>query len=61
MLTEKDKLNEIAAIIAELREKTERLKKLSGGMHCIDRNCERILAGVLMLELNFTDAYEFLD
>ncbi len=61
MLAEKDKLNEIAAIIAELRGKTERLKELSGGMQCIDRNCERILAGVLMLELNFTDACEFLD
>lgn len=61
MLADKDRLTEIAAIISELRGKTERLKELSGGMQCVDRNCERILAGVLMLELNVSDACEFLD
>ncbi len=61
MLADKETLNEIAAIISDLRGKTERLQELSGGMQCIDRNCERILAGVLMLELNISDACEFLD
>ncbi len=61
MLTAEVNLKEMAGLIADLREKAERLMEISGGMQCVDRNCDRILASVKMLELNISDVIEFLD
>lgn len=54
-------IKEMDKIISELREKAEYLKSISGGMQCVDRNCDRIMASVKMLELNISDVVEFLD
>lgn len=53
-------LKEMDAIIRDVKEKILRLKEISGGMQCVDRNCDRILASVKMLELNICDVIEFL-
>lgn len=61
MITAEVNLKEMAGLIAEIKEKVERLMEISGGMQCVDRNCDRILASVKMLELNISDVVEFLD
>lgn len=61
MKTAEVDVQEMGKIIAEIRERVERLIEGSGGMQCVDRNCDRILASVKMLELNISDVLEFLD
>lgn len=61
MITAEVNLKEMAGLIADIREKVERLMEISGGMQCVDRNCDRILASVKMLELNISDVVEFFD
>jgi hypothetical protein len=34
------------------------LKKLSGGIQAVDRNADRILTGVRMLEINISDVLD---
>jgi hypothetical protein len=41
--------------IKTIKKAAEELKTLSGGMQAVDRNVERILASVKMLEINVTD------
>jgi hypothetical protein len=41
--------------IKTIKRAAEELKTLSGGMQAVDRNVERILASVKMLEINVTD------
>jgi hypothetical protein len=41
--------------IKAIKRAAEALKVLSGGMQAVDRNVERILASVKMLEINVTD------
>ena len=41
--------------IKTIKKAAEELKVLSGGMQAVDRNVERILASVKMLEINVTD------
>jgi hypothetical protein len=41
--------------IKAIKRAAEELKKLSGGIQAIDRNAERILASVKMLEINVSD------
>jgi prefoldin subunit 5 len=38
-----------------IKKATLELKQLSGGIQAIDRNAERILASVKMLEINISD------
>jgi hypothetical protein len=45
----------MVAKIRALRKNAEELKKISGGIPAVERNAERILAGVKMLELNVND------
>jgi len=40
-----------------IKKAAEELKALSGGMQAVDRNAERILASVKMLEINVTDLF----
>lgn len=47
--------------IQDIKQKALHLMEISGGMQCVDRNAERILASVKMLELNISDVVEFLD
>jgi len=41
--------------IKTIKKATLELKQLSGGIQAIDRNAERILASVKMLEINVSD------
>ncbi|MFH1646379.1 MAG: hypothetical protein ABID71_01630 [Chloroflexota bacterium] len=46
--------------IRALRRDAEELKAVSGGIPTVDRNADRILADVRMLEINISDAAEIL-
>lgn len=61
MVTSEVDLKEMAGIIREIEGKIRRLREISGGMQCVERNCDRILAGVKMLELNICDVADILD
>ena len=41
--------------IKAIRKAAQELKKFSGGIQAVDRNADRILASVKMLEINITD------
>jgi hypothetical protein len=47
--------------IKAIRKNAEELKKISGGIQAVDRNADRILANVKMLEIDISDAAEILD
>ena len=61
MVTAEVDLKEMDKIIKDVKAKIQRLVEISGGMQCVDRNCDRILASLKMLELNISDVIEFLD
>ena len=44
--------------IKAIRKAAQELKKISKGIQAIDRNTERILASVKMLEINISDLLE---
>lgn len=46
--------------IKALRKDAEELKEISGGIQAVDRNADRILANVKMLEISINDAAEVL-
>ena len=52
------KVDEMNRLIKRLRELAEELKEKSGGIQAVDRNSDRILANVKMLELNVSDMKE---
>jgi hypothetical protein len=51
-------IEEMDALIKRLRQLAEELKQKSGGIQAVDRNVDRILANVKMLELNISDVME---
>ena len=61
MQTAEVDLQKMGEVIQELRQKAEYLMEISGGMQCVDRNSDRILASVKMLELNISDVLEFVE
>jgi hypothetical protein len=46
--------------IKALRKNAEDLKKISGGIPAVDKNADRILANVRMLEIDINDAAELI-
>jgi prefoldin subunit 5 len=48
-------LRKLDTRIKTIKKVTQELKRLSGGIQAIDRNAERILASVKMLEINISD------
>lgn len=46
--------------IRELRKNAEELKEISGGIQAVDRNADRILASVKMLEIDVSDVVDIL-
>jgi prefoldin subunit 5 len=48
-------LRKLDTRIKTIKKTTQELKQLSGGIQAIDRNAERILASVKMLEINISD------
>lgn len=54
------KVDEMSELIKRLRQLVEELKEKSGGIQAVDRNLDRILANVKMLELNVSDVRDLL-
>ena len=50
-----EKMEKMAARIKVIKKEAEKLKAISEGIPAVDRNVERILASVKMLEINVTD------
>jgi len=48
-------MKKIDTRIKTIKKAAQELKELSGGIPAVDRNTERILASVKMLEINITD------
>lgn len=48
----------MAETIKALRRDAEKLKSVSGGIPAVQKNADRILANVKMLEINISDAAE---
>jgi hypothetical protein len=53
-------IEEMDELIKRLRLIAEELKEKSGGIQAVDRNLDRILSNVKMLELNISDVRELL-
>lgn len=57
-MNDEKQLKEMVEKIRLLRQTAAELKQLSGGIQTVDRNLDRILACVKMLELNISDVAE---
>jgi hypothetical protein len=55
----KRKLIELNEKIQAIKQAATELKELSGGIQAVDRNADRILASVKMLEINISDVLDF--
>lgn len=55
MRMDRKEIEKMDSQIKAIKEAAEELKALSGGIQAIDRNVERMLASVKMLEINVTD------
>jgi aspartate oxidase len=53
-------IKEMAKKIASIRREAEELKAMSGGIQAVDRNIDRILSSVKMLEINISDIADIL-
>jgi hypothetical protein len=53
-------LRKLDTRIKTIKKATLELKQLSGGIQAIDRNAERILASVKMLEINVSDVKDLI-
>jgi len=54
------KIDEMCELIKQMRHVVEELKEKSGSIQAVERNLDRILANIKMLELNVSDVKEFL-
>ena len=54
------KIDEMCELIKQMRHIVEELKEKSGAIQAVERNLDRILANIKMLELNVTDALDIL-
>lgn len=54
-MAESNHVKEMAEKIQAMKEAATKLQKISGGIQAVDRNVDRILASVKMLEINISD------
>ena len=54
-MAEKYKIEDMAQKIELLKQTATELKRISGGIQAVDRNVDRILASIKMLEINISD------
>lgn len=59
-MTEVYKIEDMAKKIKILKQTATELKRISGGIQGVDRNADRILASVKMLEINISDLVDLL-
>jgi prefoldin subunit 5 len=53
-------LRKLDTRIKTIKKAAQELKQLSGGIQAIDRNAERILASLKMLEINISDVKDLI-
>jgi prefoldin subunit 5 len=51
----KYRIEDMAKKIQALKQTATELKRISGGIQAVDRNVDRILASIKMLEINISD------
>ena len=51
----KYKIEDMTKKIEALKQTSTELKRISGGIQAVDRNVDRILASIKMLEINISD------
>lgn len=49
------KIEDMTQKIQALKQTASELKRISGGIQAVDRNVDRILASIKMLEINISD------
>ena len=54
-MTQEDNVKVMAEKIEVLKQTAIALKKMSGGIQAVDRNVDRILANIRMLEINISE------
>jgi len=54
-MAEKYKIEDMAKKIEALKQTSTELKRISGGIQAVDRNVDRILASIKMLEINISN------
>ncbi len=54
-MVEEFKIGDMAEKIQILKQTATELKRISGGIQAVDRNVDRILASIKMLEINISD------
>ena len=54
-MAEEYKIGDMAEKIQILKQTATELKRISGGIQAVDRNVDRILASIKMLEINISD------
>lgn len=59
-MVEEANIAEMAQKISSIKQASTELKTMSGGIQAVDRNVDRILASVKMLEINISDLAEVL-
>jgi len=57
-MVDKDLVAKMDEKIQAIKKAALELKELSGGIQAVDRNADRILASVKMLEINVSDVIE---
>ena len=57
-MADKNALKKMDEKIQAIKEAAQELKEMSGGIQAVDRNVNRILASVKMLEINVSDVIE---
>jgi hypothetical protein len=57
-MTQDYDIRAMVAKIKALRENAEALKEISGGIPAVEKNADRILANVKMLEIDISDVAE---
>ena len=57
-MVDKDVLMKMDEKIQAIRKAALELKEISGGIQAVDRNVDRILVSVKMLEINVSDVIE---
>jgi hypothetical protein len=55
----RSELKKIDTRIKSIKKAAQELKEVSGGIQAVDRNADRILASVRMLEINISDILNF--
>jgi len=53
-------IKKMAEKISSIKQEVYELKAMSGGIQAVDKNIDRILAGIKMLEINISDLLDVL-